>query len=158
MIPTYEELMLPFLRYTSDGREHTITEITDYLANEFKLSDDELAELLPSGTQPVFRNRVAWAKTYLKKSGLLSSPKRGHFIITERGQNLLKENPKMINGSVLKRYPEFLEFQSIKKDKKIEKDIDGSENAKKSDKTPEEELEFAYQELKSKLGKELILL
>ena len=92
-IPKYEEIMLPFLKYLSDEQEHSLSETHDVLAKEFNLTDEELKELLPSGQQPIFRNRLGWARTYLKKAGLLTSPKRAHFQISDKGISLLKENP-----------------------------------------------------------------
>ena len=86
MIPKYEEIMLPFLKYLADGKEHGLSKTHDALAEQFKLTDEELRELLPSGRQPVFRNRVGWARTYLKKAGLVTSPKRAHFRISDKGQ------------------------------------------------------------------------
>lgn len=91
MIPNYEEIMLPFFKYLSDEKEHSLSETHDALAKEFKLTDYELKELLPSGQQPVFRNRLGWARTYLKKAGLLTSPKRAHFKISDAGLALLQE-------------------------------------------------------------------
>lgn len=102
MIPTYEEIMLPFLEHIADGEFHSLSELHDQLAEHFSLSDDEVRELLPGGQQPVFRNRVGWCRTYLKKAGLLDSPKRAHFIITERGKDLLSEGLSKINGEALK--------------------------------------------------------
>jgi restriction system protein len=118
MIPKYEKTMLPFLKYLVDGKEHGLSETHDALAEQFKLTDDELRELLPSGRQPIFRNRVGWASTYLKKAGLVTSPKRAHFKISANGLSLLKENPNKITSKSLTRYDDFVEFQSIKKDKK----------------------------------------
>ena len=92
MIPNYEEIMLPFLKHLSDGQEHSLSETHDNLAEHFSLTDEELRELLPSGKQAIFRNRVGWARTYMKKSGLLISPKRTHFLITNRGQELTNKN------------------------------------------------------------------
>lgn len=82
MIPKYEEIMLPFLKFLSDGYEHSLSETHDALAEQFQLTDTELRELLPSGRQPIFRNRVGWARTYLKKAKLLVSPKRAQFKIS----------------------------------------------------------------------------
>jgi len=90
MIPKYEEIMLPLLKSLSDEKEHSLSETHDALAKEFKLTDDELRELLPSGQQPIFRNRLGWARTYLKKAGLLTSPKRAYFKISDTGLALLK--------------------------------------------------------------------
>jgi len=156
MIPTYEEIMLPFLKLLSDGKEHILNEAHDKLADHFQLTEEETRELLPSGQQPVFRNRIGWARTYLKKAGLLTSPRRAHFVITDRGRALLKENPKEITSSFLKRYDEFVEFQTIKRDKPA-KGVSQKELSDPLDKqTPEEALEYTYQKLKSELSKEVL--
>jgi len=156
MIPKYEEIMLPFLKYLSDEKEHSLSETHDVLAKEFKLTDDELRELLPSGQQPIFRNRLGWARTYLKKAGLLTSPKRAHFKISDTGLALLNENPTEITSKFLTRYDDFLEFQSIKKTK-ADKNIDPKiQLDDATDQTPEESLEYAYQKLHSALSKELL--
>lgn len=153
MIPKYEEIMLPFLKYLSDKKEHSLSATHDALAIQFKLTDDELKDLLPSGQQPVFRNRLGWARTYLKKAGLLTSPKRAHFIISDIGLELLKENPSEITSKLLTRYNEFVEFQSIKKTKVSSQrpNFHGT-----TDQTPEESLEYAYLKLHSELSKELL--
>ena len=157
MIPKYEEIMLPFLKFLSDGNEHSLSETHDALAKQFQLTDSELRELLPSGRQPIFRNRVGWARTYLKKAKLLISPKRAHFKISERGLDLLKENPDQITSKFLTRYEEFVEFQSIKKDKKEEKgQVSQSQLINGADQTPEELFEMAYQKLHTELSKEVL--
>ena len=84
-IPDYQTVMLPLLRVGADGQEHSLREAIESLANEFGLSDEERKELLPSGGQATFDNRVGWARTYMKKAGLLESPRRGYFRITDRG-------------------------------------------------------------------------
>src|SRR5262245_2130756 len=111
-IPDYQTLMLPLLRLATDGLEHRFRDAVEELASEFRISDAERAELLPSGTAPVFDNRVGWARTYLKQAGLLSSPKRGTFQIAAAGQALLAENPRQIDITVLDRYEAFREFRS----------------------------------------------
>jgi restriction system protein len=70
-IPDFQTLMLPLLRLAADGQEHRFRDVIEQLAAEFGLTEVERAELLPSGTQPLFDNRVAWARTYLKQAGLL---------------------------------------------------------------------------------------
>jgi restriction system protein len=156
MIPTYEEIMLPLLKIIEDGEEHELNTTIEKLTNYFKLSSNEIRELLPSGTQPIFRNRVGWARTYLNKAGLLSAPRRGHFKILERGISLLNENPKEITSKFLTRYDEFNEFKT---QKKIREDEDNPEPKPPhfySNQTPEELLDYTYQKLKSELAKEVL--
>ena len=82
-IPDFQSVMLPLMRLCADGKDHAISETTETLANQFKLTYDERKALLPSGVQEIFRNRVAWAKSHLKMAGLLETPKRGIYRITE---------------------------------------------------------------------------
>jgi restriction system protein len=90
-IPDYETLMLPLLKVSGDGREHRIGDVTDQLARDFGLTDQERRHLLPSGKQATFANRVHWARTYLVQGGLLEATKRAHFRITDRGRKALAE-------------------------------------------------------------------
>ncbi len=92
-IPDYQSLMLPLLKIAADGKEHTKREVLNRLADRFGLTEDERKELLPSGNQEVFDNRLGWARTYLKKAGLIRYPQRGHFQITDRGKTALAQNP-----------------------------------------------------------------
>ena len=89
-VPDFQALMLPLLQVAADGKEHSLAEARDKLAAQFKLTGDDLAELLPSGKQAKFSNRVAWAKTYLQQAGLLVSTRRAHFQISSRGNDVLK--------------------------------------------------------------------
>jgi len=147
-IPDYQTIMLPLLKFAGDGQEHSLRETIDFLANEFSLSDEERKELLPSGSQATFDNRVGWARTYMKKAGLLESTRRGYFCITARGKNVLEQNPQKINVKFLKQFPEFVEFQKPKKKGEID--------PPPVDITPEESLEAAYQELQHGLASELL--
>jgi restriction system protein len=156
MIPTYEEIMLPLLKSIEDVEEHELNELIDKLTIYFKLSDIEQRELLPSGRQPIFRNRVGWATTYLKKAGLLSTPRRAHFKILERGLILLKENPKEITSRLLSRYDEFIEFKTLRRERKDEGGSEDSVLITNTNQTPEEVLEYAFQKLKSELAKEIL--
>jgi len=116
-IPDYQSIMLPLLKFAGDGEEHSLREAIEALADEFSLTDEERKELLPSGRQATFNNRVGWARTYMKKAGLLESTKRGYFQITERGLDVLKQNPPEINNAFLRQFPEFVEFQTPKQRK-----------------------------------------
>ena len=116
-IPDYQSIMLPLLKLAQDGKEHSLRASADVIANEFQLTQEEKAQLLPSGNQTVFFNRAGWARTYLCKAGLLESPRRGFFQITQRGKDLLAEKPQKITAKSLERYPEFVEFITTKKEK-----------------------------------------
>lgn len=154
-IPDYQSTMLPLLRATEDGKEHSLRETIEFLANEFNLTDEERKELLPSGQQAIFDNRVGWACTYMKKAGLLESTRRGYFLITERGREVLKRNPKVINDRFLTQFPEFLEFQTRKSKKST-----SNKNDKKLDivesNTPAEIIESAYQSLRNSIASDLL--
>src|SRR5215203_3745168 len=104
--------MLPLLKLAADGQEHSAREAVEKLADHFGLSEDERKELLPSGSQATFDNRVGWARTYMKKAELLESPRRGYFKITDRGKQVLKQNPDVINNKLLERYPEYRAFKA----------------------------------------------
>jgi restriction system protein len=77
-IPDYQTIMLPLLKFAADGKEHSTRESIEYLASQFKLTDEERKELLPSGTARLFDNRVGWASTYIRKAGLIESKRRGY--------------------------------------------------------------------------------
>ena len=154
-IPDFQTVMLPLMKYSSDGREHNVRETIEYLAKEFKLSEEELTELLPSGSQAIFENRVRWAKTHLSKAGLLSSPRRSIFIISERGKQVLQTKPKLINMALLRQFPEYVEFTKSDKKKDIVKKTNKIEEFF-TDTTPEEALEYAYQEIKNSLAEEIL--
>src|SRR3990172_1714883 len=116
-IPDYQSIMLPLLKMASDGEIHQFRATVDALARHFQLGDVERKELLPSGKQPTFDNRVGWARTYMAKAGLLDSPKRGQFRITDRGREIIAQDLKEIDKQFLEQYPEFNQFQQIKRDK-----------------------------------------
>ncbi|WP_242492620.1 restriction endonuclease [Methanolobus psychrotolerans] len=105
--------MLPLLEYSSDELEHHIREVIVSLASYFSLSDEEMKELLPSGKQAIFDNRVGWARTYLKKAGLIYSKKRGYFCITKRGLDVLSKKPDKIDVAYLSKFNEFNDFINI---------------------------------------------
>jgi hypothetical protein len=109
-IPDYQSLMLPVLKLASDGGEHRMSDVVDTLATQLNLTEAEREELLPSGKQPVFNNRVHWAKTYLAQAKLLISTRRAFFKITERGRSVLAEKVERIDAKFLRRFEEFSIF------------------------------------------------
>lgn len=157
MIPDYQTIMLPLLKLTSDNKIHKFREVVDTLAESFKLTDTEKKELLPSGNQAIFDNRVGWARFYLTKAGLLKSEKRGTHQITKQGLEFLKTNPKELRTKDLENFKVFRDFKrSI--DKKNQTDIKGTgiKEIEETEKTPEEALEYAYQKLKNDLSRDLL--
>jgi restriction system protein len=152
VIPGYQSIMLPLLTLAGDSKEHSLRESIQFLAAEFGLSEKELTELLPSGKQTVFDNRVGWARTYMKKAGLLESPKRAFFRITTRGLDVLKSTPTAINVEFLEQFPEFMEFKTLKH----EKDEGDTTTSSDHNITPEESLESAFQNLRQSLASDVL--
>jgi restriction system protein len=154
MIPDYQSLMLPLLKLVSDRQEHKYRDLIENLATEFQVTDEERKELLASGNQAIFDNRVGWAKTYLKKAGLLDSPKRATFVITQIGLDTLKKNPDRVDAKYLRQFPAFLEFQNASRnDNETEEEIIIVET---NEQTPEENLDKVYQRIRKSLASELL--
>ena len=151
-IPDYQSIMLPLLRYSGDGQEHSLRGTIAALAKEFDLTPDELAEQLPSGFQAVFDNRVGWARTYLKKAGLLKAPRRGYAQITPRGLEVLAQEPEQIDVSFLMQFDEFADFRTRSEVKTDGKDVKET----KEPRTPEEAIEAEYHRLREGLASELL--
>jgi len=152
-IPDFQSVMRPMLELAADGKEHSITEAQETLADVFGLTAEERKALLPSGRQSMFKNRVAWAKVYLTRAGALEATKRGYFRIADRGRQLLREVPERITiRELMQRSPEFVEFRSPKQT------IDSSVTTASEDdeQTPEELLESAYQRFRAELISEVL--
>jgi restriction system protein len=143
--------MLPLLQFTADGREHSIREAREAIAQKLRLSAEDKAVLLPSGRQHTFDNRVAWAKIYLQRAGLLVSPRRGFFSISDEGRAVLKRPPERIDIRFLRQYPGFIEFTSGEKSTSSEPQERPTESE-----TPEESLERASQRLREDLISEML--
>ena len=149
-VPDFQTLMLPLLSIAGDGQEHSLSEAIDTLAYQFNLTEEDRAELLPSGRQAKLDNRVGWASTYLRKIGLLQSTRRGWFIIADRGLDVLRSNPSRIDLKFLSQYPEYEEFRS-----RSQKPPD-EEMGEEHEQTPEEIFDASYQELRGGLAQELL--
>lgn len=150
-VPDYQAIMLPLLEFLSDGYEHSVREAIEHLTDEFGLTEEELEELLPSGRQATFHNRVGWAKTYMKKAGLIENTRRGYFRTTQRGLDVIRDNPPNINVKFLEQFDEFNEFKSLKHKKPDSDDLTDTFR-----KTPEEALESAYSKVREDLVSELL--
>jgi restriction system protein len=138
----------------SDDQEHSLAEARDSLAEEFRLSNADREEPLPSGRQSKFSNRVAWAKSYLQQAGLLLSPRRGHFKVSVRGSDVLKAPPARIDIKFLEQYPEFVEFRTPKTE--AEKLPSAVATTQPEPETPEEALEVAHLKMRMGLASELL--
>lgn len=155
-IPDYQTFLLPLLKLAVDNQIHSVREAYQVLPEQFNLTEEEKRVLLPSGQQTIVNNRIGWARTYLKKACLITQPKRGHFQITERGQNVLRQNLDKINLDFLTQFPEFQEFRT-KKNKPDEADIEIQEPLPLAEqKNPEELLEYAYEEINNEISQELL--
>lgn len=153
-VPDFQSLMLPLLRIAADGQEHQLAEARGRLASEFRLSDADREELLPSGRQTKLANRVAWAKVYLGQAGLLRSTKRGYFQISDRGRALLEAPPARIDIKFLEHYPEFLEFRTPKPDGGTARGEPSPDHPQPE--TPEEMLEAAHLKMRASLANEIL--
>lgn len=149
-IPSFQEINLPLLKLASDNQVRALALARRDMAQYFNLSEAEENELLPSGRQTRFANRVAWAKVYLERAGLLSSPKRGQFQITGRGQGVLANPPAVIDIKFLEGFPEFQAFRARPQEAAAPQD-ESHEVA-----TPEEALDSAYQSIRTSLALELL--
>ena len=155
-IPDFQAVMLPLLKVAADGAQHHIQDATNALADQFGLTEEERKELLPSGVDRVFRNRIGWARTYLKKAGLIEYPKRGYFRVTERGQEILAQNLQKVDVAFLKRYPEFVEFHAAKKSV-TDSGATEPEDSEISSATPEEALASGYLKLRKQIESDLLV-
>lgn len=148
--------MFPLLRYLADGQEHQLKDAAQKLAAEFRLSDEEIEEFLPSGQQPVFINRIGWARTYMKKAGLIETTRRGYFRITSRGLAVIKDNPPAVNVKYLERFSEFREFRMARREGQPDEINVPAETDQVPAQTPHEALESAYERLRLELATEIL--
>lgn len=155
-VPSYEALMLPFLRQIADGGEHQLRELRERLVSEFKLTPTERSERLPSGRQTYFDNRVGWAKTYLEKAGLVSSVKRGAYKITDHGKKVLAEGPERIDKAYLARFESFRRFLETPGEGDVGASAVGVPVAAPDSASPEEQLEVAYRKLRAKVEADVL--
>jgi restriction system protein len=154
-IPEFQTFLLPVLAFPGDGAEHSLSQARDALAAQFNLSLEERGEMLPSGRQRRFDNRVAWAKVYLEQAGLISGPRRAHFVITDEGRSLLGERPQRIDIALLERYEKFREFRNAsRRGENASQHAASAQDAHVA--TPEELLEQSYQSIRSELASELL--
>ncbi len=147
-VPKFYEFMKPFLIAIKDGKSYTLKEVRNILSEEFDLSNEDMAQMLPSGTQTVFTNRVQWAGTYLTKAGLVTKPSRGVVVITNEGKKVLVENPDVISVEYLTKYETFRDFQGVNtRERKQEPD---------DLETPDFAFEESFERIKANLADEIL--
>jgi len=152
-VPDFQSFMLPMLKLMADGLEHPVAFMMERLATEMNLTEQDLLERLPSGTQTRFGNRVRWSAIYLAKAGALRRIRRGVFQLADRGRELLAGHHEKITVKLLNRYPEFLEFHERRPSR------DESQPPPQPDieeRTPQELLEAGYIQLRSSLANEIL--
>ncbi|MCS6987675.1 MAG: restriction endonuclease [Sphingomonadaceae bacterium] len=111
-VPDYQTLMRPLLEEAAAAPgDLSVIEVVPKIAERFALTQKDLAQTVPSGSQSLLYNRIAWAKTYLVKAGLLNIPSRGRFRITPAGRDFLQARQGPIKTAHLKAIPEFQEWK-----------------------------------------------
>lgn len=162
-IPDYQTLMLPLLEALADGGEHLVRDVREKVAARFALGPTEREALLPSGKQPIFDNRLGWAKTYLSKAGLVSSVRRGVYQITDRGRSVVESRPEHVDAAYLGQFPEFEEFRRKSDEEPGDAGSPPKANAVPFDvaftpatSTPQESMDSAYHHLRRALEAELL--
>ncbi len=153
-VPDYNALKLPLLELAADGREHSLSEAADAIAEQLHLAPEDLKELVPSGAQTKFDNRVSWACTYLKKAVLLESAGRGRFRITQRGLEVLSKRPNSIDNVFLSQFPEFVAFKQVRNARPKTERL--TPEMPQEEQTPEERLDGAYETLRGALAQEIL--
>lgn len=156
-IPDFQTIMLPLLKSVGDGNEHSLHDVIERMSQQFNLTEEERNVTIPSNNQKLIYNRVYWAKAYLKMARLVDNTKRSHFQITERGKDVLKEKLTSIDVKYLRKYPEFLEVITPKKDKADKPDTkDEVEDIRVSKETPEEIISKNHNRIQKALAQELL--
>ena len=154
-LPTYDQLFDPILHALSDGAEHNARQIADRIAGQLELSEDDLALMLASGKHTLFYDRMSWARTYLKKAGLIEAPKRGTVRITVRGQNVLTQGGP-VTLQTLDQYPEYVAFKRRVPLPEPPEHVLGSASPPIHQQTPDEAIQAAIAEIDRDLATELL--
>ncbi len=156
MIPDYQSLMLPVLRLAAVG-ETRVADVAERIADDLGMTVEERDLLLPSGRQRVLHNRIHWAKFYMSKAGLITSPARGRFVATDRGKVLLATAPERIDVALLMQEPKFREFYKDDGAAAGQNRIPAESVQDTSVRTtPEEQIDAAYASMQAALRDELL--
>ena len=154
-IPDFQSLMRPLLEAHADGKDHLNRDLVALMDEQFKLTEEERREMLPSGGARLFDNRIGWAKSHITQAGLLISPRRAISVITDRGREALRIHPERIDLRVLNGFEEYREFRNRRKNAEDD-EADTSETEIQDAQTPEELLENAYLQVRRQIEAELL--
>ncbi len=156
-IPDYQTLMLPLLKAVADDGEHRVADVMEHLAQEFQLTQEKRLQLLPSGMQATFANRIGWAKSYLVQAGLLESTKRGYFKITPRGHQVLSNNPLRVDNDYLLQFDDFVSFRNRGKTSEVVSGSTGVETSEQDKtQTPDELIRTTVKQIDAALAKDIL--
>jgi len=156
MIPDFQRVMYPLLRFLGDGKPHGYRECTAAMIKHFQLTTEEVDEKLPSGRQRIIDNRTGWAKFYLSKAGLLQTVKKGVYQITDDGKATLKKDIQHINLKFLRTLPTFIEFEASYKNDNDKNKAASTDKHEVEEQTPEVIMAEAYKQWLSKLADEVL--
>lgn len=149
-VPMFFEFFKPFLSAINDGQVHSLKDVRERVANDLKLSKEDIEEMLPSNKQRRFDNRIAWSRTYLDRAGLIETVDRGKYQITLEGMKALSSNEK-IDRHYLEKFESYKSFKSLRHDREL------NDNQANDIVSPEEELENAFMQISSSLEEDLLL-
>lgn len=149
-VPEFQSFMLPVLQLFSDNNMHTTNECMKAAIDCFKLDESDIKLTVPSGKQTLVANRVYWALTYLKKSLLLETERRGEYKITKRGSQLLETKPNRIDKKLLSRYEEYRVFSNQEHDTNV------VNTDKIEEITPEENIDRIHRKITEQLADDLL--
>lgn len=152
-VPGFQDFMLPVLQLASERDSIHKSEYDEIISQRLGLTQEDRSELLPSGKQTTYQNRIGWAITFMYKAGLLIRPARATMSITQLGRELLAESPERVDNRLLARYESFRTFRESAKPtgQKPDPDIDDPEEV-----SPLEQLEQAHKQLRGSLASDLI--
>ena len=155
-IPTFQALFLPVLKALADQKALPIADIREHVRSSEGLSESDCRQMLSSGRQPVFDNRIQWALAHLTKAGLIDRPYRGQYELTDGGKELLGEGPAQIDMASLRRYPTYVKWRSTFSSPRTVGSEDSLDSEERDGRTPEDEIELGAKKLQSMLEAEVL--
>lgn len=155
-IPDYEKLMYPVLKLLGEKKELSGNQIEKMVAKAINLPNGDMQLRYPNNSKRIFKDRVDWARTYLKKAGLIESPQRGVSRITHLGIKILKDKPRNIDNKFLKQFESFREFKNLRNTKGDTHEITPQGESLKETQTPIDMIYTGRDVLNSNLENDLL--